>query len=244
VRRPKLSERVANLVADDILRGGVDEGARLPTEGEMVRVYGVARTTVREALRLLESRELVAIRSGTGGGPVARRPGFAALGNALELFLQLESVTPSEVVDAWLTVDPILARLAAGRISADQLDVLAACLDAIRADPQDHAVFTRHTGRFTATVYEAAGSPVLRILVSTLHLMIDEIVPDGGHPLVTREAAVAGRQTVLDALRARDEASAQAAMTAFTEATARYYRRRLGAEISRPVRWQLRPQLP
>ena len=53
-RGQKMSARVANMVADQILGGGIVEGQRLPTEKEMVSEFGVARTTVREALRLLE----------------------------------------------------------------------------------------------------------------------------------------------------------------------------------------------
>jgi DNA-binding FadR family transcriptional regulator len=239
VRGPKLSARVANLIADSILDGGMAEGDRLPTEKEMMAEYGVARTTIREALRLLESRELVAIKPGVGGGPVVRRPRFESLGNTLTLFLQLESATLSEVVDSQLTLEPVLARMAAARITDRQLDEMQASLDAMRDEPDDYEVFRHHNAHFHTVIYNASGNPVLRIIMETLRLLIRDVAPEDGHPEATRVAAIEAQQSVLDALRARDELAAGAAMTAFVEASARYYRRRLGAIISRPVHWQM-----
>ncbi|MCF7553478.1 FadR/GntR family transcriptional regulator [Pseudonocardia sp. WMMC193] len=230
---------MANLIADRVLGDALPEGTRLPTEKEMMAEYGVARTTVREALRLLESRGLVAIRPGSGGGPVVKRPEFSSLGNVLTLFLQLESATLSEVIDTRLALEPVAARLAAARITESQLDELAASLDAIRAAPEDLAVFAHHNARFHSVIYTATGNPVLRIVLETLLMLVRDVAPEEGHPEATRHAAVEAQQEVLDALRRRDEPAAAAAMTAFVEATARYYRRRLGSVISEPVHWQL-----
>ena len=114
-RVPKMSERIANQIADKILGGGIEAGDRLSTEKEMVAEYGVARTTVREALRLLESRGLVTIRAGVGGGPVACRPQFESLGNTMKLFLQLEGANLSDVIDTRLTLEPVVAQQATPR---------------------------------------------------------------------------------------------------------------------------------
>jgi DNA-binding FadR family transcriptional regulator len=61
-----LGTQVAALIAKNIVAGGVSPGATLPTEAELCRAYGVSRTTVREALKKLHGKGLVAGTSRTG----------------------------------------------------------------------------------------------------------------------------------------------------------------------------------
>ncbi|WP_241726735.1 FCD domain-containing protein [Dietzia sp. SLG310A2-38A2] len=233
-----MSARVANLIADEILGGAVGVGERLPTEKEMVAEFGVARTTVREALRLLESRDLVTIKAGIGGGPVATRPELTSLGNIMKLFLQINGATISDVIDVRLMLEPTVAREAARHVSDTQLESMQHALDRMREDPGDYASFQLGNAEFQRGVYEATGNPALRIVMETLWLLVRDAEPDE-HPMATRLAAVEMQQDVLDALRSRHPDEAAAAMDAFNKESARYYRRHLAAVIAQPVRWQL-----
>lgn len=237
-RTPKMSERVANLIADDILGGGIVEGQRLPTEKEMVTEYGVARTTVREALRLLESRDLVTIKAGIGGGPVANKPKFESLGNTMKLFLQLEGANISDVIDVRLTMEPIVARQAASTITDVELDAMQAALDSMRANPDDYGNFQAKNAFFQTSIYKAAGNPAFRIVMETLWLLVRDAEPNE-HPPATRKAAIAAQQAILDAMRRHDPDAAASAMSEFVHDTARYYRKKLSKIISQPVHWQL-----
>ena len=237
-RAPKISARVANVIADQILGGGIVVGQRLPTEKEMVAEHGVARTTVREALRLLESRDLVTIKSGIGGGPVAKRPELESLGNTMKLFLQINGANISDVIDVRLMMEPIVARQAAANVTDDQLETMQLALDRMREDPGDYATFQENNAVFQRGVYEAAGNPALRIVMETLWLLVRDAEPSE-HPMATRLAAVEMQQDVLDAMRERDQDASATAMSAFVEETAKYYRRRLNEIISRPVHWQM-----
>lgn len=237
-RAPKISARVANVIADQILGGGIVVGQRLPTEKEMVAEHGVARTTVREALRLLESRDLVTIKSGIGGGPVAKRPELESLGNTMKLFLQINGANISDVIDVRLMMEPIVARQAAANVTDDQLETMQLALDRMREDPGDYANFQENNAVFQRGVYEAAGNPALRIVMETLWLLVRDAEPSE-HPMATRLAAVEMQQDVLDAMRERDQDASATAMSAFVEETAKYYRRRLNDIISRPVHWQM-----
>lgn len=237
-RGPKMSAKIANVIADEILTGGIVEGQRLPTEKDMVAEHGVARTTVREALRLLESRDLVTIKSGIGGGPVAKRPELESLGNTMKLFLQIDGANISDVIDVRLMLEPIVAREAAANITDKQIEVMQTALDRMREDPGDYANFQENNAVFQRCVYDAAGNPVLKIVMETLWLLVRDAEPNE-HPMATRLAAVEMQQDVLDAMRLRDTEATATAMNAFNEESAKYYRRRLAAIISKPVHWQM-----
>lgn len=69
-----LSMQLADLLRDEIRRGVRASGSQLPTESEFQATYGVSRTTVRAALRLLGSEGLVVSRKGYGSYVRDRRP--------------------------------------------------------------------------------------------------------------------------------------------------------------------------
>ena len=111
-RQRKRSEVIARELSQYIVDSGLTPGTMLPREREMLEQLGVGRTTLREALRILEIRGLLTIRSGPGGGPVVRTPQPSDLTEALTLILQFQRATMLEVLDARIWLEPIAARMA------------------------------------------------------------------------------------------------------------------------------------
>jgi GntR family transcriptional repressor for pyruvate dehydrogenase complex len=64
--RSRLSEEIVTIVQKQILSGTIAAGTKLPTERDLAESFKVNRTTVREALRKLETLELIEIRHGDG----------------------------------------------------------------------------------------------------------------------------------------------------------------------------------
>ena len=69
--RPK-RQKLSDVIVEDVKRWIVAErkqpGDRLPNEKELIELFGYSKSTVREALKALEVRGLIAIRTGPGGG--------------------------------------------------------------------------------------------------------------------------------------------------------------------------------
>ncbi|MEJ5053351.1 FadR/GntR family transcriptional regulator [Sphingobacterium sp. MYb382] len=66
IRKVSLADRIANLLRGEIEEGKYEVGQKLPTEPEMVRIYGVGRSTVREAIRALANIGLLSVQQGSG----------------------------------------------------------------------------------------------------------------------------------------------------------------------------------
>ena len=64
IERQKLSDRLAAVLEDEIVSGERPVGDRLPSEREMMRLYGVGRPTIREALFNLQKKGLVEVSNG------------------------------------------------------------------------------------------------------------------------------------------------------------------------------------
>src|SRR5438270_13916287 len=74
IRIPKAAELVADTLRRRIILRDYEPGELLPPEGTLMEDFDVARTTVRDAFRVLESEGLIEVRRGAGGGGRERAP--------------------------------------------------------------------------------------------------------------------------------------------------------------------------
>ena len=110
---PKASDVLAAKLRELILSSGLAEGTPLPTERELVAQSGLSRTSVREALRVLETEGLVLTKAGRGGGSQVRRPGRESISRSFELFVRSHGVRFEALLEAREAIEPAAAGLAA-----------------------------------------------------------------------------------------------------------------------------------
>lgn len=157
--------QVADQLRHCIVTGQLVAGQRLPIEPEMAKAFGVSRSTVREALGNLASSGLVMTRRGVNGGTWVAVPstdqirGF--LTDSIGLMMHAETLTEEGILEARLLLEVPVARLAAQRRNAEQLQRLGSDVVRGRASEAEH----RSRGRsFHLTLLEAAGNPLLDLM--------------------------------------------------------------------------------
>ena len=111
-RRPKIGEVVAHNIARDISTRRLRPGARLPSETVALTRFNVSRSSLREALRLLELLGVISIKTGAGGGPVVGQVTSADFGTTTTFYYHLIGVTIRELLEARCILEPALVRLA------------------------------------------------------------------------------------------------------------------------------------
>jgi DNA-binding FadR family transcriptional regulator len=219
-RAMKQSEIVARHISQQIIAQGLPEGTRLDPEKTMVEEYQVGRSTLREALRLLENRGVLSIKTGREGGPVVRRPRPSDLGEAISLTLRFDGVPPDQVFTAQSALAARLVRRAAERVSQHDLAAMGECLDRMERYADQHAVVEAESRRFHEILAKTAESPVLAILVSAVDSVLDGLREDEPVGNARRSPRSTGHTSctnvhrrIYDALAARDGDAAAAAMT-------------------------------
>ncbi len=110
---PKASDVLANELRERILSGDYPEGTLLPPERELVVQTRMSRTTVREALRVLEVQGLIRIKAGRAGGAFVQQPGEESVANSLELLIRGRQIRLASVHETREAIEPTCARLAA-----------------------------------------------------------------------------------------------------------------------------------
>src|SRR5262249_27736719 len=159
VRVPKAAELVALELQRQIVVGELQEGDPLPGELDLMAEYGVSRPTLREALRILESQNLLSVRRGARGGARAHLPNVALAAQYAAILLQIESTTLADVLNARLLLEVALVRKGAESRTELQLRALR---DAWNAEEeileQPSVVATPYFERFHRLVLECSGS--------------------------------------------------------------------------------------
>ena len=130
---PKASDVLANELRERILSGQYPEGTPLPPERELVVQTRMSRTTVREALRILEVQGLIRIKAGRAGGAFVQQPGEENVASSLELLIRGRRLRLASVHETREAIEPSCARLAALHRTTGDLRRLEATNEAIAA---------------------------------------------------------------------------------------------------------------
>jgi GntR family transcriptional regulator, transcriptional repressor for pyruvate dehydrogenase complex len=236
IRAPASYELVVDQVRRAIQVGRFLPGARLPPERELAGQLGVSRTTVREAMRVLQGERMVEIRRGRAGGPVVLGP--TASPGEIRRALRRRLAELENVFDYRLAVEPAAAGLAAGRRTSNDLGHLKDALEALNtlAASPDDASEVSPPSRFFAADAEFHR----RIALSTRNPLLVKAVEDaraamflpvGGVFPALHPSANEYHAEILAAIEGRDSDAARVAMDAHIERT-----RAALVELARPPR--------
>lgn len=228
-----LARDIANHISDQQL----EVGTRLATELDMVAQFGVGRNTVREALRLLELRGVITIRSGRGGGPVVRRPQAADLGDALQLVLQFQQSTLADVMTARLIVEPLAAAASATTITEAGRERLQKSVSLMLADLEDGSTFRAQNYVFHSVIGSCLETPVIGVFLESLKSVQDGVA-FGVHYDATRRKRVAmAHQKIIAAIDTGEPDLAAGAMRGHLDEARKYWASRFPQITDAPLRW-------
>lgn len=135
LKRPPAYEAVSEKIREAILAGEIRAGDLLPTETELAEQFGVTRSTVREAIRLLEHSGLLG-RAGRKRLEV-RLPSLEVASRSVSAAMLMHRVTFKDLWEISMGLEPLAARLACGTIDEDHAHRLARNLDRTRAAMDD-----------------------------------------------------------------------------------------------------------
>lgn len=209
---------VLDRIEGDLMSGRVGPGDRLPPERELAATLGVGRSSVREALRVLEVMGL--IRTGTGSGPNAGAiiigtptGGMSAL---LRLQMAAQSFAIEDVVHTRIALESaVVAELAQSEGAG--LDEVRRVLDAMDDESLTPAEFVALDAQLHLALAEAAGNGVTVAMMGGLRDAIESYVARGVRRIADWEGAAARlRQEhhhIVDLIGQGDADAARAAVT-------------------------------
>jgi DNA-binding FadR family transcriptional regulator len=210
IERTSAADAVRDQLTTLIETGELQLGAKLPSEQELARSFGVSRAVVREGLVSLRSIGLVESRPGAGTFVRSARPTRSG-------FLLAGRYTSDELHEVRSHIEIPGAGLAARRRTAEHLRLLEEIV-ARHAETQEADAWVRDDVLFHVTLAEATGNSLhVRFIAELRELQIEMTLTmarmSGG-----LAAPIAEHVPILEAVRRQDEAAARAAMTVHLDA--------------------------
>lgn len=211
---PKASDVLANELRERILSGEYEEGTPLPPERELVLQTRMSRTTVREALRILEVQGLVRIKAGRAGGAFVQKPGGESMANSVALLIRGQQIRLAALHETREAIEPFCARLAAKYRTADDLRVLDAANEAIAATGDDLDAFLRANVDWHVGVANASHNELLMGMMTALSRAIYTATENEGFITDTvRSTTLRAHRSITRAIREQDPEAALRRMT-------------------------------
>jgi DNA-binding FadR family transcriptional regulator len=208
-RTRKRAEQVALDIVQNIVHRGLAPGDKLPLESEMLAEYDVSRSSLREALRLLEVQGLITIRPGPGSGTEVGKVDPSNLSNTLALYLLMARSDLGQLLEAWRMVEPLLARLAA--TSGDRARV-ERLMRPFASSATTHEKALTAGLLFHDTVAELAENPVLSLILGAVGFLVTEQVRLGAPGFELSDKTVHDHGRIADLILAGDGEAVAALM--------------------------------
>jgi DNA-binding FadR family transcriptional regulator len=161
----KLASQIARQIEADIVRRGWTVGESLGSEQALQQRFGVSRSVLREAVRLVEHHQVARMRRGPNGGLLICEPDAGPATRAVVIYLEYLGTTLGDLLNARLVLEPLAASLAAERIDEAGIDRLRAVL---RAEEHWRPGLPALRDEFHVALAAQSKSPVLQLFIDIL----------------------------------------------------------------------------
>lgn len=209
VKRTRVHEDIAAQIRRQVVAGRLNPGDQLPSERELSERFRASRTSVREALRTLESTGLVRIRSGDGT--------YVASGlEGLDPPRQTQSAL-RDAFEARKIIEPEIAALAAAHATEAEIGRLDAVLQAQAKDVDRGGTGMEADATFHSLLARATKNDLLSKLNGFIAESLRDLVKQSMHADGRPTRSVAGHRAIVEALRNRDPEGARLAMARHLE---------------------------
>lgn len=225
IQTKRAFEEVAEQIREQLSKGLLKPGDRLPPERDLAEQFNLSRNTVREALRALEMSGLLEFRKGATGGAFVREGQSDAVISGFSDLYRLGFILPGDLAEARLLIGVEVTRLACQRASEAAYAELEANLDASEKAVADGDGTKRLTLNleYHIILARAAKNPVLIILMEALNdLIYRSLFKAPVHAENTK--IVASRRRILKHMRAGDEDKAVTEMHKHLTALRKHYK--------------------
>jgi GntR family transcriptional regulator, transcriptional repressor for pyruvate dehydrogenase complex len=207
--RSKIYEKVAEQLQKQILEQ-LKPGDLLPPERELVKMLGVSRSSVRDAIRSLELLGLLEPRQGFG--TVVCEPTSQSLASPLAQVLLQKRQMVAELLDVRKMIEPPLARRAALHASTEAIDNMEEILLRQQRKVNQGELAVDEDAEFHYDIALASGNSVVLKVVDLLMDLLRETREKSLQAQGRQQKSLASHKRILAALKRRDPTAAEAAM--------------------------------
>jgi GntR family transcriptional repressor for pyruvate dehydrogenase complex len=216
------------MIADQDIR----PGQKLPSETELASLFGVGRSTVREAMKALALQGVVEISPGRGTHLKQAVP--QPLADTRMMRLRLRDSRAEEVYEARKAIEVEIAVLAAQRATAEDLEKMESALAEMRRTIQDSPAFARADICFHLAVASAAKNSLLEQFYTFADEMVTNVIGEIIELPAVKTRSIALHTKTYEAIKSRNPTAARLSILNHM----RFVRQVIQAESGRDGGWE------
>jgi DNA-binding FadR family transcriptional regulator len=221
--RPQLVGETIELLRSRLRSGEFKIGDKIPSEATLIREFGIGRTTLREAVRVLEHEGLLVVRQGAGTYLQSAKDRGILSG-------RLRQARVLEVLEVRRALELEITRLAASRRSDEALEAIGRAVEGMRRSlkQSDKISFLEADLELFRVLAAATGNPILveihTFFSDALRVALTQIVAIPG----VMQTCLSRHEQLYEAVAMRDADLAEAITKAHLERLARLIKEVLG----------------
>jgi len=215
--RKRLADQIIEKLASMVANGDFKPGDKLPSEIELMKSFGVGRSSIREALGALSLIGMVTARAGHGTRVAV--PSEESQTKPIGLMLTIGKSKIRELVEARIIIEEAAVRLAAERATRQDLVEIKRHLDHLKPPITTSKKVIKADLGFHNAIAKASHNSVLNRFLSELrqpmkHWMEQKAKHDWGYEKVYEQ-----HLKIVAAIESHDAEQAQTAMRNHLEST-------------------------
>lgn len=208
IKSKLLAEQTEEQICQYILEKPYEIGDKLPNEFELGEMFGVGRSTIREAVRILVSKGILEVRHGSGTYVMNLTPaeldplGLQGLADKMTLALDL--------VEVRMLLEPGIAEMAAQNATEEDIKKLTELCDRVERNILEGKEYIKDDIAFHTCVAECSKNIVVEQLIPVIDTAVMMFV-NVTHKMLRKES-IETHRAVVDAIADRDPIGAKTAM--------------------------------
>lgn len=205
IKSEKVYKIIMKQIKDIVKSGELKRGDKLPSERELALRLNVSRTSVREAIKALETLGLV--ESKHGGGNYIKNNFEDILLEPLSIAFMLLGSNNSEILELRKVIEPEVASIAAKNITENEIKELENIIEKL-SKTTDSKICASLDKEFHYVIAKASKNHLLSTIVFSVSSLIEEYIDESKMYEIDREKVINDHKIILEAIISHDSKKA------------------------------------
>jgi GntR family transcriptional repressor for pyruvate dehydrogenase complex len=205
------AELVVDKITNSIINGKLSDGELLPPENQLCEIFGISRSILREAIRVLVSKGLVEVKQ--GHGTFVRLPQVDVPEEAVRNYLMTNTFSLVQLMEVRTPIEVEMTRLAAERRQDKHTRIMEESLQIMHTNSNSAEILSDADEAFHQAIIDASGNLLFGIMIRSimvnLHISRQLAIRHFGIKVVIKEheqiyQAISNKQPDLAAIKMKE----------------------------------------
>lgn len=173
MKKIKSYQNVVDQIQSAICNGSLKDGDKLPSEMKLTKMFDTSRGTIREALRVLEQKGLISIKTGVKGGPIVKEANTRPMSESIALLIRHQKVSLHHLAQFRKILEGHIAAQTALMAGKNEINQLKAILKEakmhIKTKPSGWEEFHKMDATFHMVLAKIAKNPLIEANLQSIH---------------------------------------------------------------------------